>query len=86
MAHFTGPAPQAEIESAQHSARNARNGLILFAVYLAFYVGFVGLVAFAADWMRTEIAGVNVAIFYGLGLILGAFVLAAPYLWLCKTR
>ena len=83
MADFTGPA-RPVVENVEQSARNARNGLLLFGLYLAFYVGFVLLVAFAADWMWTEIAGVNVAILYGLGLIVAAFVLAAIYLYLCK--
>jgi uncharacterized membrane protein (DUF485 family) len=43
------------------------------------------LTAFAADWMQTEIGGVNVAIYSGVGLIAGAFVLALVYLWLCRA-
>jgi hypothetical protein len=50
----------------------------------AFYAAFVILTAFAADWMQTQIAGVNIAIYSGFGLILGAFLLALVYLWLCR--
>lgn len=65
--------------------RNARLGLALFSLYLAFYGAFVWLSAFRADWMATRaIGGVNVAILYGFALILGAFVLALFYLVLCK--
>jgi uncharacterized membrane protein (DUF485 family) len=63
---------------------NARLGLVLFAVYLALYGGFVGLAAFAPHLMsRTPAAGVNLAIWYGFGLIAAAIVLALLYGWLC---
>ena len=66
------------------SAANARAGLILFFIYLAFYAGFMGLATFAPQAMgRPAIAGVNLAITYGMGLILGAFVVAAIYMVIC---
>jgi len=59
---------------------NAKLGLWLFLTYLAFYTGFVGLNAFAPERMEaTPIAGLNVAVLYGFGLILAAFVLSAIY-------
>lgn len=64
---------------------NERIGLVLFFLYLAFYGGFVALTAFAPDVMRTTVAGVNLAIVYGLGLIVAAMVLAGIYLFLCKA-
>jgi uncharacterized membrane protein (DUF485 family) len=85
MAHFTGPTQEQPAESAAVIARNTRVGLWLFVLYLALYAGFVLLTAFRADWMRTEASGVNVAILYGLGLIGGALVLAAVYLWICRA-
>ncbi|HUG66729.1 MAG TPA: DUF485 domain-containing protein [Pirellulaceae bacterium] len=64
---------------------NSRIGLVLFAVYLLLYGGFVFLNAFAADVMSTTpIAGVNLAILYGFGLIIAALVLALIYGFLCK--
>ncbi|RIK74956.1 MAG: DUF485 domain-containing protein [Planctomycetota bacterium] len=87
MAHFTShDAHPREQECKATTARNARVGLVLFAVYLAFYAAFVVLTAFAADWMQTEIARVNVAIYSGFGLIVGAFVLALAYLCLCRSN
>jgi uncharacterized membrane protein (DUF485 family) len=63
-----------------------RAGLCLFAVYLLAYGGFVALNAFSPDTMRTPVyQGVNLAIVYGMGLIIGAFVLAVIYAWLCGT-
>lgn len=66
---------------------NARVGFVLFLVYLLLYGGFVFLNAFAADVMEwTPVAGVNLAILYGFGLILAAFLLAILYGRLCKPE
>lgn len=67
------------------NTRNAKIGMFLFVVYLAMYLGFVFLSAFAADVMETTpIAGVNLAILYGFGLIIAALVLALIYGFACK--
>ena len=67
--------------------RNARIGLVLFFVYLAFYGGFVLLAAFApATMARTPWAGVNLAIWYGFALIAAALLLALIYGWLCRIE
>jgi len=59
-----------------------RLGLSLFAVYLVLYGGFVLLAAFSPQWMEiTPLAGVNLAIWYGFGLIVVALVLALVYGW-----
>jgi uncharacterized membrane protein (DUF485 family) len=68
-------------------SRNARVGLWLFFIYLAIYAGFVLLAAFSpATMARTPVAGVNFAIWYGFGLIAGAFVMALIYGWLCRVE
>jgi uncharacterized membrane protein (DUF485 family) len=67
--------------------RNARFGLRLFFVYLVLYVGFVLLAAFSPATMeRTPFAGVNLAVWYGFGLIVAAIVLALLYGWLCRIE
>jgi uncharacterized membrane protein (DUF485 family) len=67
--------------------RNARYGLVLFAVYLALYGGFVLLNTFAPQALAYAPAGgVNVAVLYGFGLIAAAFALALVYGWLCRGR
>ncbi len=44
----------------------------------------IKLAAFAPQAMgRPALAGVNLAITYGMGLIVGALVIAAIYMWLC---
>lgn len=66
---------------------NARLGIGLFFVYLAIYAGFVLLSAFSPDAMGKPVSflgGLNVAIVYGMGLILAALVLAAVYIIACK--
>lgn len=67
------------------SPRRTRLGLVLFAVYLALYVGFVLLNALAPDRMSwTPLFGINVAVLFGLGLIFAAFLLALVYEILCR--
>lgn len=66
--------------------RNARIGLILFVVYLAFYGGFVLLAAFSpATMAKLPWSGVNLAIWYGFALIASALLLALIYGYLCRS-
>lgn len=67
-------------------SKNARLGLKLFGVYLLLYGGFVSLNAFSAETMEmTPIAGINLAILYGFGLIVAAFVMALAYGAMCSS-
>lgn len=67
--------------------RNARLGYLLFMVYLLLYGGFVFINAFAADVMEiTPVAGVNLAVLYGFGLIVAALVLALIYGFMCTAE
>jgi uncharacterized membrane protein (DUF485 family) len=79
-----GAITPAEDEDPAVSRRNARNGLWLFAIYFAIYCGFVGLNAFRPEAMTVDFAGINLAVWYGLGLIVAAFVLALVYMVLCR--
>ena len=66
---------------------NMRLGMGLFAVYLALYLIFVLVNAFAADLMDTIVlAGLNLAIVYGFALILIAIFLAVVYGVLCRNE
>ena len=66
---------------------NARVGLVLFFIYVILYGGFVFLNAFAAETMEaTPLAGVNLAIWYGFGLIVAALVFALIYGWMSKSE
>lgn len=67
---------------------HARWGLILFSVYVVCYTGFIILAAFDYQAMKspTPFGSVNLAIMYGMGLILAALLLALIYLFLCRPQ
>ena len=65
-------------------SRNARYGLILFAVYVVLYGGFVFLAVFRTPVMGAVMpGGANLAIAFGLALLGAALVLALLYVYLC---
>lgn len=79
-------APRREHE---HGGSNGthRADLALFAVYCVLYAGFMVLVAFAPDVLATRVlGGVNLAVAYGMGLILAAVVLAAVSTYLHRRK
>jgi uncharacterized membrane protein (DUF485 family) len=56
-------------------------------MYLLVYSGFVILAAFSPQSMAQKpLAGVNLAIWYGFGLIALAILLAFVYGWACGLR
>jgi uncharacterized membrane protein (DUF485 family) len=64
--------------------RAAQIGLLLFFMYFALYGGFMALTVTRLDILGSAFGGVNVAIWYGFGLILAALGLAFFYMWLCR--
>jgi uncharacterized membrane protein (DUF485 family) len=79
--------PDTPVHDSPATARHARNGIVLFIVYVVLYGGFVYLSAFRADLMGSKpFGGVNLAILYGMGLIVSAFVLALIYMLLCRPK
>jgi uncharacterized membrane protein (DUF485 family) len=86
MAAFDQPQNRPpEPEDSRDMARQARWGLVLFAVYLAFYAGFVLLNTFRPQAMgAAPLFGVSLAVLYGFALIGAALVLAGIYEWLCR--
>jgi uncharacterized membrane protein (DUF485 family) len=82
-----GPNRADEVEHPEVVARNTRYGLTLFAIYLACYAAYVLTNAFAPQAMeRMPLAGVNLAVLSGFGLIGLALVLALVYGWLCRSE
>lgn len=78
------PAESAAIDAVRNY--NARLGLVLFAFYLAAYVGFVVLSAESpATLQQPSLGGVNVAVLYGFGLIIGAFLVSLIYMLLSRN-
>lgn len=69
----------------QHRSTNQNLGLVLFAVYCLFYFGFIVVTVYDYTLLSTELfAGVNLAIIYGIGLILLAILLAVIYAFLAR--
>ncbi len=70
------------------AALNRRLGLWLFASYLALYAAFVYLTCFHHPLMAEGhvIAGVNLAVLCGFGLIAAAVALAIIYLFACRPE
>ncbi len=66
---------------------NRKLGLILFAAYCALYVGFVGIIVIDYRIMARPVAfGVNLAVAYGIGLIVAAMALASVYMFACRAE
>jgi uncharacterized membrane protein (DUF485 family) len=80
------PAPDAGPDPA--SAYKTRLGLWMFLFYSLLYIGFVWInVATAGKAMQTVVlAGLNLAVVYGMGLIIVALVMALIYNYLCTKR
>ncbi len=77
--------PPEEVRDPDAERYNARLGLVLFAIYLVAYTSFVLINAFRPAMMEeVPFAGINLAVASGLGLIVGALVLAVLYAWLCR--
>lgn len=74
------------MESISTQARNSKIGLRLFFIYAVFYLGFVLVNAFWTEWVEwVPIAGLNLAVLWGFGLIGLALVLALVYGFLCQS-
>jgi uncharacterized membrane protein (DUF485 family) len=66
---------------------NRRLGLVLFAIYCLIYAGFIGLAVLSRSTLAMPaFFGVNLAVFYGVGLIGLAGVMAVLYLVLARTE
>ena len=65
---------------------NRRLGLRLFAAYAVVYSTFVLIAALRVDLLDATIAGLNLAIWGGFGLIVLAVLLALIYVPLCQNE
>jgi uncharacterized membrane protein (DUF485 family) len=76
--------PAAELGEDKASGKKSKLGLILFACYTSLYIAFIAIGLFWTDLMGvTVIFGLNLAISYGIGLILLAIVMGAVYSYIC---
>ena len=79
------PASKAEKDNA--SEWKAKLGIKLFWLYCVIYMGFVGIAVFATELMKTTVlAGVNLAIIYGMALIIFAIILGLVYNHVCTKK
>ena len=79
MLHETVP----EDKKDNAASIKAKLGLWMFLIYTIVYTGFIVITAFAPEVMGTNIGKINLAIFYGLFLIVFAVVLAFIYNFIC---
>jgi len=70
------------------SAYKSRLGLTMFLVYCVFYAGFVLINVWTGGKAMQAIVlmGMNLAVVYGMGLIVLALVMALIYNHLCTTK
>ena len=61
------------------AGKKTKLGIIMFFIYLFVYVGFIFIGVFMPDLMGADVGSLNVAIVYGVGLIIFALVLAFIY-------
>ena len=79
--------PAAKAEKDNASEWKAKLGIKLFWLYCAIYAGFVGIAVFATEKMKIPVfAGTNLAIIYGIGLIVFAIVLGLIYNHYCTKK
>ena len=84
MAEFGQENVNEDNDTPAAALRRSRLGLVFFAIYFLLYATFVGLNAFANSVMATVVyAGLNLAVVYGMVLIIAAVVMAILYSTIC---
>ncbi|MDF7826255.1 DUF485 domain-containing protein [Pontiellaceae bacterium B12227] len=79
--------PATKVEKDAASDWKAKLGIKLFWLYCVIYMGFVGTAVFATESMKLPVlAGVNLAIIYGMALIIFAIILGLIYNYLCTKK
>ena len=77
------PAAQGGIENS--SKKKASLGVWFFFIYLIFYAGFVVIGVLNYELLALEVAaGLNLALVYGIGLIVFAVLLGILYNYFCS--
>ena len=79
------PADKAKKDNA--SEWKAKLGIKLFWLYCIIYMGFVGIAVFSPETMKIKVlAGTNLAIIYGMALIVFAIILGLVYNHVCTKK
>jgi uncharacterized membrane protein (DUF485 family) len=75
--------PAVELGEDLASKKKARLGVWFFFLYFIFYAGFVAIGVFNYELLSIKVLGQNLAIVYGIGLIVFAVVLGVIYNAIC---
>jgi len=76
--------PAAMLKEDKSSGRKARLGVWMFILYSIVYAGFVAIGVINYELMGKIVLGEqNLAVVYGIGLILFAIILGLIYNWRC---
>ncbi len=76
--------PAAKLKKDKASPAKARLGIKLFVVYALVYAGFVAINTINPALMERSMPfGLNLAVFYGFGLILSAIIMGIIYNAIC---
>ncbi len=79
-------APHVSAAEEAFERRKSGIGIRMTLIYSVIYAGFVVLSVFRPSWMGGRaLLGLNLAIAYGLGLILVAIIFALVYNQLCRV-
>lgn len=79
--------PAARQEKDHGTEWKARLGIKLFWLYCVIYMGFVGLAVFVPELLKTPVlAGANLAVVYGMLLIVFAIILGVVYNHFCTKK
>lgn len=78
-----GHGPSTKWDEDKSSDYKAKLGLKLFFLYIVVYGGFILISVINPNLMGADIGKINLAIFYGLGLIVFALILSFIYSYLC---
>lgn len=77
--------PTAKWEKDRSSPIKELLGKWLFIIYAILYGGFMFVNVTSPDFMGTDVGGINVAIAFGLILIIVAMILAVAYNHICTS-
>ncbi len=76
----------ASVTEEAYERRKSSIGIRMTILYSIIYAGFVALSVFRPGWMGVRaVLGLNLAIAYGLGLIIIAIIFALVYNHLCRV-
>lgn len=79
-----GPATEWKTDKAE--SFKSRLGLIMFAIYFPIYITFILISVISPRTMGMDVGSLNLAIVFGLGLIVLAIVQAFVYNSICSRR